>query len=106
MGIVAAAVFNSGVLASPRPGDGARYDYGRAPADVLERAAALGEACARHGVELPAAALQYPLREPVVRSVVVGAASPAQVRENVARMHAPIPGALWATLAADGLVPA
>jgi D-threo-aldose 1-dehydrogenase len=93
VGIVAAAVYNSGLLSSPRPGG--RYEYGDVPADVLARAERLAEVCERHGVTLPEAALQYPLREPAVRSVVVGAATPEQVRENARRFAVEIPEALW-----------
>ena len=93
VGIVAAAVFNSGLLATPHLGG--RYEYGAVPAEVLERARRIADVCERHGVTLPEAALQFPLREPAVRSVVVGAASPEQVRENVRRMQVEIPEALW-----------
>ena len=93
VGIVAAAVFKSGVLSTRRPGD--RYEYGAVPAELLERAHRLAEACERHGVALPEAALQFPLREPAVRAVVVGAANPEQVRENARRMEVEIPEALW-----------
>jgi D-threo-aldose 1-dehydrogenase len=93
VGIVAAAVFNSGLLSTPRPGG--RYEYGAVPAEMLARAERLAEVCARHGVTLPEAALQFPLREPAVRSVVVGAATPEQVRENARRMQVEIPEALW-----------
>jgi D-threo-aldose 1-dehydrogenase len=102
IGVVAAAVFNSGVLSTPQPG--ARYEYGAVPAALLERAQRIAAVCARHGVALPEAALQFPLREPVVRSVVVGGATPAHVRENAQRLEAEIPEALWEELAADGLV--
>jgi D-threo-aldose 1-dehydrogenase len=91
--IVAAAVFNSGLLSTPRPGG--RYEYGAVPPELLARAARLAEICERHGVTLPDAALQFPLREPAVRSVVVGAATPEQVRENARRMEVEIPEALW-----------
>jgi D-threo-aldose 1-dehydrogenase len=93
VGIVAAAVFNSGLLAKPRPGG--RYEYGDVPPEVLDRARQLAAVCERHRVTLPEAALQFPLREPVVRSVVVGAATAGQVRENARRMEAEIPEALW-----------
>jgi D-threo-aldose 1-dehydrogenase len=92
-GIVAAAVFNSGLLATPRPGG--RYEYGTVPAELLARAERIAAVCERHGVTLPEAALQFPLREPAVHSVVVGAATPEQVRENARRMRVEIPEALW-----------
>ena len=104
VGIVAAAVFNSGVLSTPRPGR--RYEYGDVPATLLERAQRIAAVCERHGVSLPEAALQFPLREPAVRSVVVGAATPEQARENARRVEVDIPEALWEELAAEGLVPA
>ena len=93
VGIVAAAIYNSGLLSTPRPGD--RYEYGTAPPKLVAQAERLAEACERHGVTLPEAAVQFPLREPAVRSVVVGAATPEQVRENARRMEVEIPETLW-----------
>jgi D-threo-aldose 1-dehydrogenase len=104
VGVVAVAVFNSGLLSKPRPQADARYEYGAVPAGLLERTRRIEDVCERHGVALPEAALQFPLREPAVRSVVVGGASAANVRENAERMRAEVPDALWDELAAEGLV--
>lgn len=104
VGVVNAAVFNSGLLAANTPSPDARYEYRRVPDDVLARARAIAAVCAEFGVELPTAALQYTLREPVVRTVVVGGATPEQIRQNADRMSAPVPEALWQRLSADGLV--
>jgi D-threo-aldose 1-dehydrogenase len=104
IGIVVAGAFNSGLLSTSQPGAGARYEYGDAPAAVVGRAQRLAAACAEHGVELPVAALQFPLREPAVRSVVLGATEPAHVRQNVARLAEPVPDALWEHLAREGLI--
>ncbi|TDD22305.1 aldo/keto reductase [Kribbella turkmenica] len=101
--IVAAAVFNSGLLATT-PSRAARYDYGEVPDDVLARALAIDAICARHDVELPAAAIQYPLLDPRVASVVVGATTPDQVLQNLTRLEAHIPSALWQDLAEQDLV--
>jgi len=106
MGIVTASVFNSGLLARDAPSADARYEYGEVPLEVLERVRRIAALCADFGVSLPAAALQYTLRDPVVRSVVVGSSRPEQLRQNVERMLLDIPEALWATLAEEGLVPA
>jgi D-threo-aldose 1-dehydrogenase len=104
VGVVVAGAFNSGLLSTPHPAAGAHYEYGDAPAEVIARAERLAAVCAEHGVELPTAALQFPLREPAVRSVVLGATEPAHVRQNVERIGTPIPDALWERLAADGFV--
>ncbi len=66
--VVAAAPFNSGLLARPWPPDGAHFDYGPAAPGVLARARALAGICERHGVSLPDAAVQFPLRHPAVVS--------------------------------------
>lgn len=104
--VVAAAVYNSGLLSSPHPDRSARYEYGPVPVDVLDRVAAIERVCSAHGVPLPVAALQFPLRSPAVVGVVAGAATPGQVRENVARIGAAVPAALWQALHDEGLVAA
>ena len=101
-----ASVFNSGLLATDQPGLMARYDYGPVPAALLDHVQEIAGVCAEHGVALPAAALQYPLRDPLVRSVVTASARPEQVRQNAEWMAAPITHALWADLAERGLIPA
>jgi D-threo-aldose 1-dehydrogenase len=57
------------------------------------------------GVELPTAALQFSVRHPAVVSVVVGADTPEQIRQNAERMRAPVPDELWQVLADRGLLP-
>ncbi|GAA1250666.1 aldo/keto reductase [Pseudonocardia aurantiaca] len=104
--IVVAGAFNSGLLSTSEPGAGARYEYGAAPDEVIARARRLAGICAEHGVELPVAALQFPLREQVVRAVVLGAVEPGHVIENVRRISQPVPDELWRDLEAEGLVPA
>lgn len=104
IGIVAAAVFNSGLLSSRAPGADARYEYVQVPADVLARTRRIEQVCRQYGVELPVAALQFPLLEPAVRCVVAGAGQPSHVEENLARMQVDVPPGLWAELYAAGLV--
>jgi D-threo-aldose 1-dehydrogenase len=96
--VVAAAPYNSGLLANPRPPSDASFDYQQADPDVLRRAHTLADACERHGVSLPEAALQFPLRHPAVVSVVAGLRTAAQVTESVRRLAVPVPEALWAEL--------
>jgi len=103
VGVVAAAVFNGGLLAAT-PTEQSTFDYSAVPDDILARARRIDAICTAHGVPLAAAALQFPLQGGAVRSVVAGGVTPAQVRANLAHMSAPIPVALWEQLAAEGLV--
>jgi D-threo-aldose 1-dehydrogenase len=104
IGVVAAAVFNSGVLAHRDPPEDATYDYARAPADVLDRARRIADTCERHGTTLPEAAIAFPLGHPAVVSVCVGARSPDQVRRNARLLAAEIPQDLWDELREQGLL--
>ncbi len=94
--LIAAAVFNSGLLARPRPG--AWFDYAPAAADRVRRVQALGELCESYGVTLRAAALQYPLRFQPVFAVAVGMASATEVLENIELINQPITSELWDAL--------
>jgi D-threo-aldose 1-dehydrogenase len=102
--VLAAGVFNSGILADPRPG--ATYDYAPAPAGLLDRAQRIRAVCARHGVPIGAAAIRFVLRHPAVTAVVVGARAAAEVTEDVGYLVAAVPEELFGELAAEGLTPA
>ncbi|MGI8332463.1 aldo/keto reductase [Actinomadura scrupuli] len=94
---VIGGVYNSGLLADPRPG--ATYEYAPAGPALLARALAMRELCEAHGVPLRAAALQFPLRHPAVTAVLAGCRSPEEVDDNVEMFRRPVPEALWAELA-------
>ncbi|WP_191283915.1 aldo/keto reductase [Pseudolysinimonas yzui] len=95
VGVVAAAVYNSGLLARAEVPDDAIYEYRDAPADLVRRARELAAICERHGVTLPDAAVQFPLRHPAVVSAVLGARDAAEAASGVERYARPIPEALW-----------
>jgi D-threo-aldose 1-dehydrogenase len=91
--LVAAAVFNSGLLASQRPG--VWFDYSPASAELIGRARTAAAMCAAHAVPLRAAALQFPLRYSPVVAVVAGMATAEQTADNVELIEMPIPDELW-----------
>ncbi|MEU5849708.1 aldo/keto reductase [Saccharopolyspora shandongensis] len=101
--VVGAGVFNSGLLAAPRPG--ATYDYVPAPDELVWRAKRIAEVCARHGVAPAAAAIAFTRSHPAVRTVLVGMRNPAEVRQNAAAAAATVPAELWAELSSEGLLP-
>lgn len=98
--VVAAAPFNSGLLARPWPTDGAHFDYAPASEAVLELARQYAQVCFAHQTTLPAAALQFPLRSAVVDSVVVGPANREQVEECLQWSRAPVSEETWRGLSA------
>ncbi|ROQ77719.1 D-threo-aldose 1-dehydrogenase [Streptomyces sp. CEV 2-1] len=100
--VVVGGVFNSGLLADPRPG--ATYDYAAAPLKLLDRALRLKAVTEGHGVPLRAAALHYPLTHPAVAGVLVGTRSPDEVRDAAALLRKPVPDDLWDELRDEGLL--
>jgi D-threo-aldose 1-dehydrogenase len=105
IGVLMAAPFNSGILATGvRPG--ATYFYQPAEADIMARVTRIEGVCARHGVNIAAAALQFPLAHPAVASVVTGMGNPREVAENLAHCRATIPGAFWDEMKHEGLIAA
>lgn len=103
IGVLAGGTFNSGILAAgPKPGS--KYNYSEAPPAVRERVARLDEVCRAHRVPLAAAAIQFPLGHPKVSSVVIGAVSAEEIRQNFDLMSLPIPDALWTDLRTEGLL--
>jgi D-threo-aldose 1-dehydrogenase len=96
--VIAAGVFNSGILAQSDPADDATYNYLTAPANVIARTRAMARACAAYGTTLPAAAAQFPLRNPAVASVLLGMRSAAEVSANVGYLAESLPDALWEEL--------
>jgi D-threo-aldose 1-dehydrogenase len=101
--VIVGGVYNSGILADPRPG--APFDYQPAPPHWLERAQRLQAVCERHGVPLMAAAIQFPLAHPAVASVLVGARSVAEVEQNLELLRLPLPAELWEELRSERLLP-
>jgi len=97
--------YNSGILAvGTRTAATLYYNYEPAPADVIEKVRALEAVCERHGVPLPAAALQFPLAHRLVASVIPGLDSPQRVDQTIALYRHKIPAALWQELVHEKLI--
>ncbi|WP_237154725.1 aldo/keto reductase [Oryzibacter oryziterrae] len=103
VGVVDVGVFNSGILVKP-PEAGGNYDYGAAPVEIVERARAIKATCAEFGVEMPAAAVQFPFGHKAVQAVLVGMSKLPAVRQNMDWYKAKIPAELWAELKRRGLL--
>jgi D-threo-aldose 1-dehydrogenase len=104
VGVVAAGIFNSGLLAHTQPPADAKHDYADAPRALLERAHAIAAICERHGTTLPAAAIAFPGAHRAVVNVCIGARSARQIARNVALHREPPPDDLWPDLVEHGLI--
>lgn len=103
--VVIGGPFNSGVLARGAGGQPrSRYNYETAPTDVLARVDRLEAVCARFGVPLAAAALQFPLAHPAVAGVIAGLSSAAEVATARQLIDLAIPEALWDALGEEKLI--
>ncbi len=92
--IILASVFNSGILATG-PYTETTFNYAPANLEVKERTRGLDAVCSRHGVALPAAALQFPLAHPAVAAAVVGAHTANELEADLRHFSVSIPDAFW-----------
>ena len=102
--VLAVSVFNSGILATPRPAAGATFDYEPAAPELLRRAHRIADVCEAHGVTLPQAAMAFPLLHPVVAGIVIGMRSAEEAQWNAEAFRAEVPAGLWADLRSEGLL--
>jgi D-threo-aldose 1-dehydrogenase len=103
--IVVGGPYNSGILATgTRHGGPLHYNYEPAPSAIVERVRRLEAHCARYEVPLAAAALQFPLANPQIASVIPGLANPEYIERTLALYRTRIPPSFWRDLKQDGLV--
>lgn len=105
VGLLLAAVFNSGLLVAGSKSK-ALFNYNAPTTDVLARLARIETIAAAHRVSMPAAAIQFALAEPVVKSAVLGATCAAEVEANLKAHGEVIPAAFWSDLKSAGLIAA
>jgi D-threo-aldose 1-dehydrogenase len=101
--LIIGGAYNTGILATGAV-EGAYFQYAPAPPEIIERVRRIEAVCARHGVRLPTAALQFPLGHPVVATVIPGTRSPAEVAQNLEIFAPEVPADLWAELKREGLL--
>ncbi|MEG3152482.1 aldo/keto reductase [Sphingomonas sp. ZT3P38] len=104
IGVVAAGVFSSGILAAGAGGPDAFHDYGPASEAIRTRVAALDRLCREFEVPLPAAALRFAASHPAVTLPIVGVRDATQVEAAIGFSRVPIPAELWEALRREGLI--
>jgi D-threo-aldose 1-dehydrogenase len=99
MGVVVATPLERGILATGtralRPEDHINRAF---TPEVLAQVDKLEALCARHGISLLAAALQFVVRHPAVATTIPGVRRPEQSIANTQAMLEPIPDTFWSEL--------
>jgi D-threo-aldose 1-dehydrogenase len=94
-----AAPYGSGMLAKG-PSNYPRYAYAQAPESMVARTRELETICARHGIPLGAAALQFSLRDRRITNTIVGMSKPERLVQTLAWAETTIPDEAWEDLLA------
>ena len=97
--IICGGPFNSGVLVGRDS-----WNYAKAPKDVIDKARALGVVADEFGIPLPAAALQFPLGDEIVSSVIPGPRDKGELEQIVTWFKTPIPIEFWSALKEKKLI--
>ncbi|MBM6594725.1 aldo/keto reductase [Microvirga pudoricolor] len=100
--LVVGGVFNSGILATG-PVPGSHFDYGPASPDILDRVGRMEGIAKENGIPLAAAALEFPLRNPNVATVLIGTAKPSSLQRNLDILGTPVPDEAWAAFDAQAI---
>ena len=100
--VLAAGVFNSGILADPKIG--ATFNYSPAPTEIIERTRKIAEFLNVRGVSLIAAATQFPLQNPAITAVVIGASDVSELASNIDHFNTELPEGLWDEMREAGLL--
>lgn len=97
--IICGGPFNSGILVGRE-----MWNYAKAPQGVVDKAHSLGKVADEFGIPLAAAALQFPLGDELVCSVIPGPRDKDELAQIVNWFKTPIPQAFWSALKAKGLI--
>ncbi len=97
--IICGGPFNSGILVGRDT-----WNYAKAPKEVIDKARALGVVADEFGIPLPAAALQFPLGDEIVCSVIPGPRDKGELEQIVTWFKTPIPKEFWSTLKEKNLM--
>lgn len=94
MGVVNAAVYGGGILATGAGGS-SRYGYRDAAPELLDAVRRIELVCAEAEVPLAAAAVQFSGRDPRVATTVVGVSRPPRIAESVDAIRCDLPSGLF-----------
>ena len=97
--IISGGPFNSGILVGRE-----MWNYAKAPKDVIDKVRKIGAIADTHKIPLGAAALQFPIANKLVASVIPGPRSANELQQTLDWFQIPITEDFWIELKAKGLM--
>ena len=97
--IVIGGPYSSGVLAG-----GNHFEYAPASKEILAKVDKIKALCAKYGIPIKAAALQFSLAHPASAAVIPGASKPSRIQEDHDALKAKIPDDFWRDMRTQNLV--
>jgi D-threo-aldose 1-dehydrogenase len=97
--IICGGPFNSGILVGRE-----MWNYAKAPGEVVAKARALGSVADEFSIPLAAAALQFPLCNDIVTSVIPGPRDRGELDQILGWFDITIPNEFWSKLKARELI--
>jgi D-threo-aldose 1-dehydrogenase len=101
--IILGGVYNSGILATGAK-EGAKYNYEPAPKEVLEKVKKIERICLDFDVKLSQAALQFPLLQDSIESILIGSSNLKHYELPLANIKVEIPNEFWQELIKNKLI--
>jgi len=101
--ILAAGIFNSGVLALGNTSQ-ASYNYKKVPAEIVSKIQKIQVICLKYDVSLATAALQFAASHPAITSLVFGAKNKEETITNIQSFSKIIPYEFWVELKSENII--
>jgi D-threo-aldose 1-dehydrogenase len=101
--ILAAGIFNSGVLALGNTSQ-ASYNYKKVPTEIVSKIQKIQAICLKYDVSLATAALQFAASHPAITSLVSGAKNKEETITNIQSFSKIIPYEFWVELKSENII--
>ena len=103
--VIAAGVFNSGILATGTRADAPlHFQYHAASSEIIKHVQKIEAVCDKFSVDLPAAAIQFVATHPAITSLVIGMDKNQQIDSAFAYSQQSIPEVFWLELCDRNLI--
>tara|TARA_B100000674_G_scaffold451364_1_gene422072 strand:- start:566 stop:1546 length:981 start_codon:yes stop_codon:yes gene_type:complete len=96
VGIILAGIFNSGILAKGIKKS--TYFYKSIPSVIKNKYIRISNLCKKFNISVKSAAIQFPLRQESVNSLLLGIDEKKQIKENIALLNVKIDEDFWLEL--------